>query len=341
LAAVAAAIAVDQSSRPEHRFPKAKPVATTRGVITNALMDSGYDSRPRSTISWFLQSNHVISSFHRNPAGLIGLHQFDLARPAALATVYPAALAENGTETLSYWAPSPDGRWLLTVRRLDQRRFYRVFGADHALHASWTNRHEGRSQPDWLNDSSGFVEWPIREGRLLARVHWLDTFQTSEVDLLALPAYRLDGPGPLTQPCVALLYSPPPPGIATEFLILAPTRDPDGWKRAILSLPEGLHRHEQPRVTLSPTADQLAWLCDSTNRLPRLSFSRLPPFVHVLPRSQSSLFVSRPDGSQLTPLGRTQPGTTVAAVRWSPAGDHLSFFYQDVLWLQPLTPLPE
>jgi hypothetical protein len=341
LAAVAAAIAVDQSSRPERRFPKAKPVSITRGVITNALMDSGYDSRPRSTISWFLESNHVISSFHRNPAGLIQLHRFDPALSSPATTVYLEALADNGNGTIVFWVPSPDGQWLLTVRRLDQRRLYQVFDHHHSLHRSWTNRHEGRSNPDWLSDSSGFVEWPIRDGRLLARVHWLDRDETAEADLLDLPVQAVHGPGPLPQPCVPLLYSPPAVGVAVEFLVLSPDREPRSWQRATLRLPDALRRYEPPRIALAPAAARIAWLCESTNRLPRISFSRAPPFVRVQPRLQSSLFVSRPDGSQLAPLGRTQPGTVVDAVRWSPAGDHLSFFYQDVLWLQPLTPLPE
>jgi hypothetical protein len=299
-------------------------------------MESGYDSRRRFTSSWFLQSNHVVCSFHRDPAGLIQLRRLDPAQSPPSTAVYPEPLSDNSNGILVFWAPSPDGQWLLTVRRFDQRRLYQVFDHRLSLHRAWTNRHEGRSHPDWLSDSSGFVEWPIRDGRLLARVHWLDRDDTAEADLLDLPVDAVHGAGPLPQPCVPLIYSPPAVGVAIEFLILSTNREPASWQRATLQLPDTLRRYEPPRVTLSPAATRIAWLCESTNRLPRISFTRAPPFVRVQPRFQSSLFVSRPDGSQLAPLGRTQPGTAVAAVRWSPEGDSLSFVYRNELWIQPL-----
>jgi hypothetical protein len=340
LAATAAAIAVDQSSRPSHQFPKAKPVPLTRGVITTGLMESGYDARRRFTTSWFLQSNHVICSFHRDAAGHVQLHSFHPGQNPPATNVVLEPLAEREEGTLVFWAPSPDGRWLLTVHRLDDRRVYRVFDNHHSLHRSWSNRHEGRSRPDWLSDSSGFVEWPIRDGRLLARVYWLDRGQTAEADILDLPVRAVDGPDPLPQPCVPLLYSSPAVGMAVEFLVLSDHLEPGGWQRLAVALPEALRRYDPPRIALSPAARQIAWLCESTNRLPRVSFSRGPPFVRLQPRLQSSLFVSRPDGSQLVPLGRTQPGTAVAAVRWSPEGDSLSFVYRNELWIQPLPDSP-
>jgi hypothetical protein len=204
----------------------------------------------------------------------------------------------------------------------------------------WTNRYEGRSQPDWLNNSQAFVEGPIRESRLLARDYWLDTAGSNEIDLAALPIHTVRTPEPLPQPCVVMLYSPNSTEIAAEFLILSPDRQPQSCMRAALTLPESLRHHEKITITLSPTVDQLAWLWETTDRLPRLALSRGPPFIHLQPRLRTSLFVSRPDGSQLAFLGRTRPGTTVSAVSWSPEGDQLTFVYQNALWRQPLSTPP-
>jgi hypothetical protein len=336
LFALAATIAIGLANRSHRPFPQASALPLTRGIITNAFVESGYDFRRRYTASWFHAPNQIIGTFHRNPTGGIDVLQLDLAQPNAPSVHHPAALDDHETRPLTYWTISPDGRWLLTVRRLRESRLYQVYQSDHSLAGSWTNRYEGRSQPDWLNNSSGFVEWPIRDGRLLARVHWLDTDQPTEVQLDSLPAHVLRRPDPLPQPCVPLLFSSLSSDIAAEFLILSPDRHPANWRRAILDIPEPLRHLDRTSVALSPTADHLAWLCETTARLPRLTFSRVPPFLEIRPRHRTSLFVSRPDGSQLTFLGRTHPGTTFPAIRWSTAGDHLTFLYQDSLWLQRL-----
>lgn len=339
LFALAAAFIVGWLGRSTRLFDYAHPVLSTRGVITNAFIESGYDFRRRYTVSWFLTSNQSIASFHRSPDGAVQLLQLNPGLPQSLEQ--PAPLGDIEGQPLIYWAPSPDGQWLLTVRRLDRLRLYQVYRSDHTLHAHWTNLFEGRSLPDWLNNSQGFVEWPVRESRLLARVHWLDTAQSTEVDLETLPTHTLRTPEPLPQPCVPMLYFPNSPNITAAFLILSADRQPRNWKRVSVILPESLRHHEKTTVTLSPTADRLAWLCESTDQLPRPVLNRVPPFFQLEPQLRTSLFVSRPDGSQLAFLGRSRPGTLVPALRWSPKGDAFTFVYQNALWRQPLsTPDP-
>jgi hypothetical protein len=335
-AVLAAAIAVGFLARSPRFFHQAHPLALTQGVITNTYVESGYDYRRRFTLSWFLTSNQVIAGFQRSSNGAVQLLRFDPAQAGPPSVEAPAAFAPIEDQPLVFWAPSPDGQWLLTVRRLEQLRLYQVYRADHTLHARWTNAYEGRSQPDWLLNSQGFVEWPIRDSRLLARVYWLDSSHPTEVDFAAIPIHTLHSPEPLPQPCIPMLYSPNSSEVAAEFLILSPDRQPRNWKRATLLLPESLRHYEKITVSLSPAAHQLSWLCESADPLPHWELNRIPPFIHFQPQYRTSLFVSRPDGSQLVFLGRTRPGTTVPAVRWSPESDQLTFVYQNALWTQPL-----
>jgi hypothetical protein len=129
---------------------------------------------------------------------------------------------------------------------------------------------------------------------------------------------------------------PQSPKIAAEFLILSPDRQPQNWKRATLILPESLRHHE--KITVSPLRRPI----DSPGSVnpptpcPTWPSTAFPPSSISNPRLRTSLFVSQPDGSQLVFLGRTRPGTTVPAVRWSPASDQLTFVYQNALWTQPL-----
>jgi hypothetical protein len=339
VAVLAAALAVGFLARSPRLFHQAHPIAPTHGIITNAYVESGYDFRRRFTLSWFLTSNQVIAGFQRSSNGVVQLIRFDPDQAGAPSVETPAALAQIEGQPLIFWAASPDGQWLLTVRRLQpMMRLYQVYRADHTLHARWTNPYEGRSQPDWLLNSQGFVEWPIRESRLLARVYWLDTAESTEVDLAALPVHTLRTPDSLPQPCVPMLYSPESSEIAAEFLILSPDRQPRNWQRATLILPESLRHYEKITVSLSPAAHQLAWLCETTDYLPHLSLNAVPPFIHSELQLRTSLFLSRPDGSQLSFLGRTRSGTTVPAVRWSPKSDQLTFVYQSALWTQRLPP---
>lgn len=336
----ATAIAVAFLARSPQLFRQAHPLAPTQGIITNAYLESGYDYRRRFTLSWFLTSNQSVASFQRNSNGIVQLLRFHPNHADAPSVEELPPLSRIDDQPLIFWAPSPDGRWLLTARRLQQLRLYQVYRADHTLHARWTNPYEGRSQPDWLLNSQGFVEWPIRDSRLLARVYWLDSSTPTEVDFAAIPIHTLHSPDPLPQPCVPMLYSPNSSEVAAEFLILSPDRQPRNWKRATLILPESLRHYEKITVNLSPAAHQLSWLCESAAPLPHWELDRVPPFIHFQSQYRTSLFVSRPDGSELVFLGRTRPGTAVPAVRWSPESDQLTFVYQDALWTQPLDPAP-
>ncbi len=282
----------------------------------------------------------MIACFSRDPTGGVKILRFNLDQPEFRAIDQPAALDLNRDRPLIYWAPSPDGRWLLTVRRFGQRRLYQVYESGHSLQASWTNRFEGRSQPDWLNDSTGFVDWPIREGRLLARVYWIDTGRAAEVDLDSLLSVPVVTSKPMPQPCVELRFSPLSTEIAAEFLLLSADRNPLNWARGVLNLPRALRHSQKTDITLSPTADRLAWTCEEADLIPLVILSSAPPFLEVQTQIRTSLYVSRPDGSQLALLGRTRPGATFSEVCWSPEGSQLSFVYQNSLWLQHVPDTP-
>lgn len=326
-------------SRWHSPWPQTTPVPAAVGLVDGDFMPSGYDFFPRQSISWFWSSPSNLAFLHR--AGSAGVQGgcVDLSdgRSADFKPV-PWLRSAHPSSEIFFWAASPDGRYLLTVSESGPDRVYTVSTIEGDHRGAWTNRYESHTHPEWLNDSSGFVEWPLRDGRLLARTHWIDCGTSQELDLEQLPPLVVRTGSPLPQPYVLLTKWPVAPGTAAEILVLTPPTDPGAWYRASVPVSAALTGQPDLELSISPTGDSILWLCHTPSQLPRPARQDWFPFVLFRRVYRTTLFVSKPDGNDLQFLGRTQPGHPVGAIRWSPDGSQFAFLHQNTVWLAPLNP---
>jgi hypothetical protein len=307
----------------------------TDGRLFRDFIPSGYDHVPRQAAAWFWRSESELTCLQPGADGSVdwidvnlSTHQRSQGPPGPWLQP-PPANAEP-----FFWRVSPNGHWWLQVGRRGPDRIYAVMLIDGTSRATWTNRYESHTHPEWLSDSSGFVEWPIREGQLLARVHWLDHRTTTEVQLNQLSSVATPPGIPLPQPFVPMTRSPRAPGVAMEFLVLEPTHDPAAWFRRRLSLPEALAEHTEVQVYPAPTGDHLAWLAHDSSRIPTVHARRGFPYLTFEPAYRTTLLLSQADGSRLQTLGRTPTGRTIEWLQWTPDATRISFVYADQLWIQ-------
>jgi hypothetical protein len=327
--------------RPVLLWPGAYPIEATQGWFVTDTIASGYDYVPRRASAWFWRSGSEVTTLRYGTDGALEWIDFNLASQHKTRRQQGSMLEPfPSTAELFYWSASPDGRWLLQLTRNGQRdRMYSTFTMEGKFHLAWTNRYESHTHPEWLSDSSGFVEWPIREGQLLARVHWLETGTMLEIQIDQLPGITNSSATPLPQPFVPLTKWPVAPGAAAEFLILQPTDDPASWHRRTLLVPEALIDFIQVQVYPAPTGDRLAWLAHATSRVPMVKASHDFPFLKFQPKHSTTLFLSQSDGSDLRRIGRTRHGEILGHLQWTPDARRLSFIYDETLWVQSL-PVP-
>jgi hypothetical protein len=320
-------------------WPEAIPVELARDWIAADTIPSGYDVVRRQAAAWFWRSESELTCLRPAPDATVEWLDIDLATqqttprsPGPLLQPYPADAA------LFFWSASPDGRWFLQITRDEPARVYSTFALDGTHHRAWTNRYESHTHPEWLSDSSGFVEWPARDGQLLARIHWLDSGISTEIQLDQLPGVASSPEKLIPQPFVPLTKWPIDPGVAAELLVLNPPDNPTAWYRHILELPAALADYADVRVYPSPTGERLAWLAHAKSRIPALQSARNFPYAILQSKHRTTLLLSQPDGSDLRTLGRTPDGLTIERLQWSPAGHQIGFVYDDQLYVQSLSP---
>jgi hypothetical protein len=323
--------------RPGPLWPGVQPLEMTDGWTVTDTIASGYDYFPRRASAWFWRSESDVTSLRPGADGAIEWVDFDLVaqqrspRPSAsMLQPFPSS-AE-----LFYWSASPDGQWLLQIARRGRDRIYSTFTLDGTFYRAWTNRYESHTHPEWLSDSSGFVEWPIRDGQLLARIHWLKTAVPLEIQLDQLPSLTNASANPIPQPFVPLTKWPVAPGVAVEFLVLQPVDNPAAWHRRVLVQPTTLGGFVEVEVYPAPTGERLAWLAHRTSVVPMVQPSRDFPFLKIQPKHSTTLFLSQPDGSDLQRIGRTRDGEVLGHLQWTPDASRISFVYDQTLWVQSL-----
>lgn len=323
--------------QPSPLWSGAIAVEATRGWIVADTIASGYDHVPRRAPAWFWRSESQLTCLQPTGTSTIDWIDLDLATGHATPPSPTRMLQPDPPDAeLFYWCASPDGRWFLQVARHRRERIYSTFSMEGTFHRAWTNFYESNTHPEWLSNSSGFVEWPIRDGQLLVRVHWLDTGHSVEIQLNELPGIASSSPNPLPQPFVPLTKWPLAPGIAAEFLVLDPVDNPAAWHRRILALPEQLADYSDVRVVPAPTGEHLAWLAHARSKIPIVRPAPDFPFLRFEPKHRTTLLLSRPDGTDLRVIGRTPAGQTIERLQWSPASSRVSFLYAEQLWVQPV-----
>jgi hypothetical protein len=314
-------------------WPGAIRLDLTHGIITNNFIHSGYDFVPHHAPSWFWNSNSNLIHLARSGPGIYHTINLDLHPIRLQQFTHDSRPTPSTHETaLVDWAPSPNGRWILKLERRGATRFYTASTFDGQQSLSWTNRYEGRTPPEWISDSTGFVDWPVRDNPLLAHVYWLNSPTTHELTLDDLPARPITTPA-LPQPFVLMRKQPHSPGTAAELLILSPRDHPAAWHRAILPTPTAFAAETGIQTIIAPTGDWFLWLRHKPAPFPKPAFHPGFPYLSFHSRDRTTLLLSRPNGSQLHILGRTTPGRTIDAARWAPDGRRFAFVYDDSLWL--------
>jgi hypothetical protein len=323
--------------RPDPLWPGAVALESTRDLVQGDFIASGYDHVPRQAVAWFWRSASTLTCLRFRSSSSIEWIDMDIANdhrsegsPGPLLQPHPP-----DAELVS-WSPSLDGQWFLQISREGTNRIYAVFHLRGGLHAEWRHPYESHSHPEWLSDSSGFVEWPIREGQLLARVHWLTTGSSMEVNLEQLAAIPGSCTVALPQPFVLMTRWPRDPSVVAEFLVLDPIDQPEGWHRRVLPLPAALAGYDDVHVYAAPTGDHLAWLAHARSSFPTVGVSGRFPFLTVQVQHRTTLFVSTLDGTDLRRVGRTPAGVTLEHLQWIPESIAISFLHAGRLWIQPV-----
>jgi hypothetical protein len=324
-----------RTHRPGPLWPGAVALEPTRGLVQRDLIDSGYDHVPRQALAWFWRSASTLSCLRPGSAGSIEWTDVDLLNGRRTQRSPGPLLQPHPPEAESVaWSPSPDGEWFLQISRQGADRIYTVLDWKGEPHGQWRHRYESHSHPEWLSDSSGFVEWPIREGQLLARVHWLAAGTSVEVNLMSLPALPCASPEPLPQPFVCMGRWPRDSSVAAEFLVLDPIDHPPAWHRRVLPLPSALAEYEQVTVYAAPSGEALAWLGHARSSVPTVRNSGQFPFLHLQVEHRTTLLLSAADGTGLRALGRTAAGETLEHLQWIPGSAGISFLYAGRIWIQ-------
>jgi len=313
---------------------KASRLAVAQGVITNELIYSGYSFFYHHVPSYFWLSDTELFSIHDVRRGVYETVRIDLTtgKIARKPGRTPIDAARGAGDKAFYWTVSPDGRWILSISKAgNDEHKYTARRFDAARQVAWTNHYEGSVQPTWLGDSSGFLEWPVRDGVGYARVHWLDTGGINELNLDALPAERLDRKQSLEQPNAMIISTRWRNGSAAEFIELKRAVDGLVAKRYSLAPPAELAWGDG-KAFLSPRGDRLAWVTSFTRRFPRITLQRRDPYLNVEPVSSTVVCLSRLDGTGLRVLGHLKSGLDINRVAWTPDARKLSFVCDNAFW---------
>jgi len=313
---------------------RASRVAIAQGVITNELTYSGYRFFYHHVPSCFWLSDSELFSIHEVRRGVYESVRLDLAAGTVVREPGrgPVDASPGAGDRIFCWTVSPDGKWILSIGKAsndDLAYVARRFDATHQV--GWTNRFDGGLQPTWLSDSSGFIEWCVREGVGYARVYWLDTGRTAEINLDALNPETPDARQGFREPHAPVDSKMWREGSAAEFIEL--TRHGDGAtaRRYRLRSPPRLARGEG-QAFLSPRGDRLAWVVTFERRFPSVGFQRHDPYFVVEPAYSTVICLSRTDGSDVRVLGRLQSGRQLTRLAWTPDSARLSFVCDHALW---------
>jgi hypothetical protein len=313
---------------------RASRLAAVQGVITNELTYAGYSFFYHHVPSYFWLSDTELFSIHEVRRGVYESVRIDLTtgKVGREPGRSPIDAGQGAGDKAFCWTVSPDGKWILSISKArNDEHNYTAKRFDATRQVAWTNHYDGSVQPTWLGDSSGFIEWPVRDGVGYARVHWLDTGGTNELNLDALPAERLDRKKSFEQPNAMIISKMWREGSAAEFIELK--RDENGLaaKRYCLAPPAELARGEG-RAFLSPRGDRLAWVVSFTRRFPRISFQRRDPYLAVEPVNSTVVCLSQLDGSEVRVLGHLKSGLDINRVTWTPNASKLSFVCDNAFW---------
>lgn len=316
---------------------RATRLALTQGVITNEMTYSGYHFFYHYAPSYAWLSETQLHSIQEVSRGSYETARLDLAAGNIVKRAGRGPL-RNSQGTLDqpfYWRVSPDGKWILFLSKNGDDLIYTATTLDGDRQTAWTNRFDGSVEPVWLSDSSGFVEWPARDGTNYARIRWLSSGLINEFDLGSSPMASLQDLDRLKSPYAAVSPKMLSSGHAAEFFELSGTGERSTLRRYSVSVPEELQQGES-KVFLSPRGDRLAWLCFVKRKIPELIRVRRFPFFMTEPRFTTAVLVSRLDGSELRLIGRLRPGDDIRSVAWTPSGRQLSFIHANSLWTVPV-----
>ncbi len=313
---------------------RASRLTVAIGVITNEMTYSGYRFFYHHVPSYFWLSDTELFSIREVRRGAYESVRIDLTTGNVVREPgrSPIDAGQGAGDKAFCWTVSPDGKWILSISKArNDEHNYIARRFDAARQVAWTNHYDGSVQPTWLGDSSGFIEWPVRDGVGYARVYWLDTGRTNEINLDALPADALKRKQSFEQPNAMIISKMWREGSAAEFIELK--REGDGLtaKRYCLAPPAELARGEG-RAFLSPRGDRLAWVVSFTRRFPRIAFQRRDPYLIVEPVNSTVVCLSRLDGSDIRVLGHLKSGFDISRVNWTPDAHRLSFVCDNAFW---------
>jgi hypothetical protein len=317
---------------------RAARVAATQGIVTNEASYSGYHFFYHHTASWYWLSDNEILSIREVARGVYESAQINLS--SGQITRSPGRMqldvAQDKWDKTFYWTVSPDGKWILYVGSARGSLIYDARRFNGSARVTWNNRFEGVVHPTWLSDSSGFIEWPMRELGRQARVHLLSSHDTAQFKIDDLPAGFMSGKARLEHP-----FAQVPSRIQTttntagEFLELKQVNGKLALQRFLLPIPAKLRRGEG-RTFISPQGDRVAWVYAFQLRVPRFWFERTYPYVETRPRYSTVVLASGADGDGLGTIGVLGPGSDVGTVTWNPDGKRLGFVHDGSLWTVPV-----
>jgi hypothetical protein len=251
---------------------------------------------------------------------------------------------------------SPDGKWLLwrgeqgeiraaTLENLDALD---QDDLDGTRHVNWAVPEADEIYPVcWMRDSRHLVEFTAdyKSGRLTkAVIRRVDAPEESRTILI--PASSL-----------LKVDTDIGPVISENHVVAIATNEIDRDEHTITvlqtSLSAGQTRPQRYWIrvsgrsdlydrVLAPHGDCIAWEAVEEQKDPvRTLLHRLLPFVRAEAERYSVLYVSRISGSEEHQLGYVKMEPTPDTegpvdLKWLPDGKHLSFLYNDALWVTPI-----
>jgi WD40-like Beta Propeller Repeat len=337
LLAIGAFVALT-AGRHSDLLSKATRLAVTRSVVTNEWTYSGYYNYYHHTASWFWLSDVEILSICQvtrdsYQSARINLTSGRVIQSAGRLLLEPA---QDKRDKTFYWSVSPDGKWILYMMRSAGRKImYAAKSFDGAAQHVWTNLFEGGTNPTWLSDSSGFVQWAVRDDGNYVKVHTLASGDAVELKMEPARFVPTGGATELKGPFALVpLNIQTSTNSAGEFVEVNRTAKGLFLKRFVVSVPSELKQGER-NIFVSPRGKRLAWVVYFEQKIPRFSFKRAYPFVETLPRYSTAVLVSRMDGAQIRLVGTLNPDDAISALAWTPNGKLLGFIHDGSVWTVP------
>lgn len=319
-----------------HLSTRAAPFETTRGLIANDEVYSGYvwgKFHRSQSYAWLTDDTVLAINLNSNNTYQVCRVNLRSTQRSAVAHLERFLNETNRHGTLFTWQSSPNGRWILFASAVNRLAIYTAIRTDEDYARSWTNRFPN-SLAVWLSDSQGFIEWSVRGNRWAGRVYRIDVEDTNIVEV-PLPASfsdsnQLRGHGGMT----ILPFEDP---TRTKGQIVQVRFDSTNVALTKLSyqLPNRINPADWMSV-MAPTGDRLAWLIFFQQKWPHVEWQREFPFVRSETRYLASLWVSGLDGSDLREIGHLGAGEDLRRIAWTPDGRRLSYVYRDTLWTVPV-----